>query len=147
MKVNQAFLKKVLLEQSSLIRRDCAISLSILTFPKKLLKYWREDLKKRNALVLVRKSLFTAPGKANYFLISRQTTGLLSDQMLKGFFFKMGIHQYRPKDRRLFIDSSKQNLECVLLHNGNKCKPIPFGYSTKLSEGYNNIKDALKKMS
>ena len=38
-----------------------------LIFPKKLLKYWGLNLKNRNTLVLVRKSLFTAPGKANLY--------------------------------------------------------------------------------
>ena len=31
----------------------------------------------------------------------------------------MGVANYCPDDWRRFIDSSKQSLKCVLLHNGN----------------------------
>eukprot|EP00795_Rhopilema_esculentum_P009944 gene9944-18557_t len=31
---------------------------------------------------------------------------------------KLGVAQYEPKKWRLFIDSSKRSLKCVLLHNG-----------------------------
>ncbi|XP_077778040.1 uncharacterized protein LOC144326075 [Podarcis muralis] len=33
---------------------------------------------------------------------------------------KLGVPQYEPKDWRLFIDSSKRSLKCVLLNNGNQ---------------------------
>ncbi|KAI6649576.1 hypothetical protein LOD99_6742 [Oopsacas minuta] len=42
---------------------------------------------------------------------------------------------YVPNDWRLFIDSSKQSLKCVLLHNGNKFSSIPIGHSGQQS-GY-----------
>jgi len=32
---------------------------------------------------------------------------------------KLGVPQYDPKDWRLFIDSCKRSLKCVLHHNGN----------------------------
>ena len=35
-----------------------------------------------------------------------------------GFFQAMG-YAYDPTERRLFIDSCKPSLKCVLLHNGN----------------------------
>ncbi|KAI6651281.1 hypothetical protein LOD99_5429 [Oopsacas minuta] len=51
---------------------------------------------------------------------------------------------YVPNDWRLFIDSSKQSLKCVLLHNGNKFSSIPIGHSnwparTNLNVGDKNI--------
>ena len=54
--------------------------------------------------------------------------------------------QYRPQDGRLFIDSSKRSLKCVLLHNGNKYVSVPIGHSTKLKEEYSNNKLVLEKL-
>ena len=59
----------------------------------------------------------------------------------------MGIPEYKPQDWRLFIDSSKRSLKCVLLHNGNKYASIPIGHSTLLKEKYNNIKRVLEKLN
>ena len=59
----------------------------------------------------------------------------------------MGITEYKPQDWRLFIDSSKRSLKCVLLHNGNKYASIPIGHSTLLKEKYNNIKRVLEKFN
>ncbi|KAI6648441.1 hypothetical protein LOD99_8231 [Oopsacas minuta] len=58
----------------------------------------------------------------------------------------MGVPQYRPEDWRLFIDSSKRSLKCVILHNGNLYVSIPIGHSTKLKEEYENIKIVLQKL-
>ena len=49
----------------------------------------------------------------------------------------MGIPLYRHEDWRLFVDSSKQRLKCVLLLNGKKFVLISTGHSTKLNEEYN----------
>ena len=54
---------------------------------------------------------------------------------------KLGVPQYEPKDWRLLIDSSKQSLKCVLLHNSNQ-----FGHSTTLKEKYEAVKYVLKKI-
>lgn len=59
---------------------------------------------------------------------------------------RMGLPKYRPEEWRLFIDSSKRSLKCVLLHNGNQFASIPIGHSTKLREEYNNIKFLLEKI-
>lgn len=37
---------------------------------------------------------------------------------------------YKPEDWRLFIDSSKESLKAVLLHNGNKFAAVPIAHST-----------------
>ena len=47
---------------------------------------------------------------------------------------KLGVSQYKPKDWRLFIDSSKRSLKCVLQHNGNQFASVPFAHSTTLKE-------------
>lgn len=46
---------------------------------------------------------------------------------------------YVQNEWRLFIDSSKPSLKCVILHNGNKFSSIPIGHSVRLKERYDNM--------
>ena len=48
----------------------------------------------------------------------------------------MGVPQYKPGEWRLFIDSSKQSLKCVLLHNASTYAGVPIGHSVTLKESY-----------
>lgn len=48
----------------------------------------------------------------------------------------MSLQQYQPNDWRLFIDSSRRSLKCVLLHNGNKYGSIPIAHSTYVNIFY-----------
>ena len=45
---------------------------------------------------------------------------------------------YDPKKRRLFIDSLKTSLKCILLHNGNKYATVPMIHSVYLKKTYEN---------
>jgi len=56
----------------------------------------------------------------------------------------LGVTQYKPEDWRLFIDSSKRSLKCVLLHNGNQFASVPLAHSTKLKEKYEAVKYVLE---
>jgi hypothetical protein len=47
---------------------------------------------------------------------------------------KVGLSEYNPSEWRLFIDSTKRSLKCVLLNYGNKYGSIPIGHSTKMKE-------------
>ena len=58
----------------------------------------------------------------------------------------MGLSAYRSNDWRLFIDSSKRSLKCVLIHNANQYESIPIGHSVTLKENYENIKVVLEKL-
>ena len=53
---------------------------------------------------------------------------------------QLGVTPYSPTEWRLFIDSSKRSLKCVLLHNGNIFGTVPIGHSVHLREEYNDIK-------
>ena len=53
---------------------------------------------------------------------------------------------YTPSEWRLFIDSSKRSLKCVLLHNGNKLASIPIGHSVQMKETYENMKIILDRI-
>ena len=59
---------------------------------------------------------------------------------------KLGVPQYKPKDWRLFIDSSKRSLKCVLLHNGNQFASVPIAHSTTLKKKYEAVKYVLEKI-
>ena len=60
---------------------------------------------------------------------------------------EMGVENYSPDDWRLFIDSSKHSLICVLLDNGNEFGSIPIAHSTKAKETYESVKSVLHLIS
>lgn len=53
----------------------------------------------------------------------------------------------RTEDWRLFIDSSKTNLNTVLLKNGNDVPFIPLACSTKMKETHNDLREILMKIN
>ncbi|QQP31526.1 Uncharacterized protein FKW44_025149 [Caligus rogercresseyi] len=63
-----------------------------------------------------------------------------------GLLVKLGAPQYDPRDWRLFIDSCKRSLKCVLPHNGNQFASIPLAHSTTLKEKYEAVKYVLDKI-
>ena len=64
-----------------------------------------------------------------------------------GLLQQFGVQRYDPQNWRLFIDSSKRSLKCVLLHNGNLYGSVPLGHSKPLKEKYDEIKFVLEKTS
>ena len=48
---------------------------------------------------------------------------------IQGLLSKMGLPEYNPNEWRLFIDSYKRRLKCVLFHNGNKFACVLIGHS------------------
>ena len=65
---------------------------------------------------------------------------------VEGLLLATGLSAYRSNDWRLFIDSSKRSIKCVLLHNGNQYGSIPIGHSVILKENYENIKVVLERL-
>ena len=53
---------------------------------------------------------------------------------------ELGISSYNLEEWRLFLDSSKRSLKCVLLHNGNKYGTVPIGHSIVLKEQQDDIR-------
>ena len=47
---------------------------------------------------------------------------------------------YSASDWRLFIDSSKQSLKAVLVHNNKVCSSIPIAYSVRMKEDHESVK-------
>lgn len=65
---------------------------------------------------------------------------------VEGLLLNMGLPAYDSSEWRLFIDSSKRSLKCVLLHNRNIYGSIPIGHSVKMKEEYANIKIVLDRL-
>jgi hypothetical protein len=65
---------------------------------------------------------------------------------VRGLLETIGLLEYKPDEWRLFIDSSKRSLKCVLLSNSNIYSAIPIGHSTTLKEEYETIALVLKKI-
>ena len=57
----------------------------------------------------------------------------------------MTVPQYKLGEWRLFIDSSKQSLKCVLLHNASTYAGVPIGHSVTLKESYSTVQMVLQK--
>ncbi len=64
-----------------------------------------------------------------------------------GLLNEIGVAAYETTDWRLFVDSSKRSLKCVLLHNNNVHPSIPLAHSTTLKEQYDAIKYVLLKIA
>lgn len=62
---------------------------------------------------------------------------------IPGLLCQLGVTSYDPKEWRLFLDSSKYSLKCVLLHNGNAYGAVPVGHSVHLREEYEDIKTVI----
>ena len=65
---------------------------------------------------------------------------------IQGLFSEMGLPEYNLDEWRLFIESSKRSLKCVLLHNGNKFAFVPIEHSEIVKKLYLNVKMVLQKL-
>ena len=62
---------------------------------------------------------------------------------IPGLLRQLGVASYIPTECRLFLDSSKQSLKCVILRNGNLYGGVPVGQSVHLRETYDDIKEVI----
>jgi hypothetical protein len=58
---------------------------------------------------------------------------------------KTVLSEYSSSEWRLFIDSLKSSLKCVLLNNGNKYGSFPIGHYTRMKEEYKTMSLVLIK--
>ena len=65
---------------------------------------------------------------------------------VKDLLTAMGVPQYKLGEWRLFIDSSKQSLKCVLLHNARTYAGVSIGHSVTLKESYLTVQMVLQKL-
>lgn len=98
--------------------------------------------KKKNLIVLASPS--TASIKEYRFFFSEEKNCVLCRYCTVSA--QSWVPQYEPKDWRVFTDSSKQSLKCVLLHNGNTFASVPIAHSITLKEKYEAVKYVLDKI-
>lgn len=103
-------------------------------------------LKEKNLLYPGTKITYYRNREKDLLPFFSQDNNLVYCNDVKGLLEKMDLLEYIPDQWRLFIDSSKRSLKCVLLHNGNKYGSIPIGHSTKMKEEYETISLVLKKI-
>ena len=86
--------------------------------------------------------------KVSYFR-TRESTFLQYFRSDSGFVFchnipcllkELGLSIYNPNEWRIFIDSSKRSLKCVLLRNGNLFGEAPIRHSVCLREEHGDVK-------
>ena len=76
-----------------------------------------------------------------------QEKGLVYCIDVPGLLHEIDVAAYETTDWRLFVDSSKRSLKCVLLHNNNVHLSISLAHSMTLKEQYDVIKYVLPKIS
>ena len=65
---------------------------------------------------------------------------------ITGLMTAMSLQRYNSNEWRLFIDSSKRSLKCVLLHKGNKLASVLIAHSTKVKKDYPTIALVMNKI-
>ena len=103
-------------------------------------------LKERNFLQAKTNVTFYRNRDAAFLLYFKQYEEIAVCNEVEPLLMERGIYHYDTNSWRLFIDSSKRSLKCVLLHNTNEYASIPIDHSTKLKEKYEAIKQVLQSI-
>ena len=74
----------------------------------------------------------------------RDHSGFVFCHNIPSLLKELGFSIYNPNECRLFIDSSKRSLKCVLLHNDNLFGVVPIGHSVCLHEEHGDVKRVLE---
>ena len=103
-------------------------------------------LKEKNLLIPGAFITYYRNRPAEFLSYFTQEKDMVFCNNVEGILKKLGVTQYDPNDWRLYINSCKRSLKCVLLHNGNHLGSTPVGHSTTLKEKYSEIKFVLEKI-
>ena len=97
------------------------------------------------SLLLILKQVFYRSREKSFLKLFRQEDNFVFCHDVKGLLNALGC-EYLSSEWRLFIDSSKASLICVLLSNGNQYASIPIGHSVTLKESYDTMALVLRKI-
>ena len=117
-----------------------------LNLPKESSEILASRLKEKNLLTPETNITFYRTREKNLLQYFSQEKDLVFCNDVGNILQQMGLKNYKARDWRLFMDSSKRSLKCVLLHNGNKYGSIPIAHSTTLKEEYTNISKVMEKI-
>ena len=109
-----------------------------------MLSYWHQDWMRKTYWVMV--ITYYRSREASFWKYFVRNDQLVYCKDIKGLLLEMSV-TYVPGDWRLFIDSSKWTLKCVLLHNGNVYGSIPIGDSVELKGNHCCVKLVLDSLS
>ena len=98
-----------------------------LYFPKQSAELLASRLQEKNLLHLDTSVTFYRKKKEELLKYFTFEVGYVFCNDIHHLLLDQGLPEYKPEEWRLFIDSSKQSLKCVLLHNGNKFGSILIG--------------------
>ena len=115
------------------------------------------DLRKNSAELIasrLKNRHLLVPGTVVSFYGKRETDLVQFFRMEDEFVFCDDINgllnamccEYEPVEWRLFIDSSKRSLQCILLYRENVFASIPIGHSFRMKESYDSVKQLLQKL-
>ena len=111
-----------------------------LSLSKKSAELLASRLNQRHLLARDTKATFYRNRDAEFIPFFEENNNLVYCTNTENVLLCPGVQAYNPAEWRLFLDSSKRSLKCVLLHNTNTYASIPIGHSTVLKEKYNAIK-------
>ena len=115
-----------------------------LNLPKESSELLASRLKERNFLQAKTNVTFYRNREANFLPYFKQYEEIVVCNDVELLRMELGIVHYKANSWRLFTDSSKRSLKCVLLHNTNEYASIPIGHSTTLKEKYEPVKQVLE---
>jgi len=109
-----------------------------LNLPKDSSELLASRLKERNLLLPGTKITIYRKRDEEFLKYFSSENSLVYCNDIEGLLNLYKADMYKPEDWRLFIDSSKESLKAVLLHNGNKYAAVPIGHSTILKDHIKN---------
>jgi hypothetical protein len=127
-------------------QNDLSDMIRELNLSKKSSELLASRLKERHMLSQDTKITFYRHREKNLLPFFTCENKLVHCHDIVGLLKAMGLNEYQSNDWRLFIDSSKRSLKCVLLHNGNKYGSIPLAHSTAMKEEHQTISLVLEKI-
>jgi hypothetical protein len=118
-----------------------------LNLSKKSSELLASRLKEKNVLHPGTKITYYRRREKDLLLFFTEDNNLVSCNDIGNLLKMIGLSEYNPCEWRLFIDSSKRSLKCVLLNTGNKYGSISIGCSTRMKEEYKAISLVLEKIN
>ena len=132
------------IEPSHFNQDDMSDLIRDLNLSKESTELLASHLKERNFLRAKTNVTFYRNRDAEFLPYFKQYEEIVVWDDVEPLLMELGIYHYDANSWRLFIDSSKRILKCVLLHNMNEYASIPIGHSTKPKEKYEPIKQVLE---
>ena len=130
--------------ETNRVNQDDRNLISDLNLPKESAELLASRLKERNFLQAKTNVPFYRNREDNFLPYFKQYKEIADCNNLELFLMELDIAHYEANSWRLFIDSSKRSLKCVLLHNTNEYASIPIDHSTTLKEKYEPVKQVLE---